>query len=96
MTGGERSSRVRVTIEYLNSPEQKPLVMEYDHALLRQERGLHMVIDPSAHTFGQYADIQANGHHRASILLWSGCASYHAFKPKTEGGPLTPEPSGNP
>lgn len=89
--------RVRVTIECLeNPPSRDPIVMEYDHMLVREERGLHMVTSHEVHAFGQYHDIQPNGHHRASILLWSGCTSYHTFTPKTEGAPLIPEPSPKP
>jgi hypothetical protein len=88
--------RVRVTIEFL--PElpgrpAAPIVMEYDHASFVQEQGINYIPGSTPATWGQLDDIQPNGHHRASIKLWSGCESFESFRNRTTGPMIVPEPS---
>ena len=72
--------KVKVTVEFLDQPDQPPLVLEYAGAHIVQERGLMPIFHTPADSWIGKVDYVPNGHRRACIKLWSGCPTYEEFK----------------
>ena len=67
----------KITIESDNL--KTPVVLEYDHVTLTQERGLITIYDRGAESFGRPVNLKPNGHQRMLLKAWSGCRDYESF-----------------
>lgn len=80
--------KIRVTIER-EGEEPNVLEMEYEDAVICQERGYIETFSPFP--IGP-VNIEPNGHGRVLIKAWKGCASYDSFVSREERTKLPPVP----
>lgn len=67
----------KITIE---GPDlEQPVVLEYEHVTVAQERGIAKVYTPGPDSFGRPVDLCPNGQRRLLLKAWSGCLDYDSF-----------------
>lgn len=73
------SDNDRYTITIKGPKMAEPVVFEYEHVTLTQERGLRKIYDRGAESFGRPVNLEPNGHQRMRLKAWSGCHDYGTF-----------------